>query len=85
MGTSLQKQLQRTVRTGGPESFDPVLALRWADFNESLMKLSEKQVEAMLARERAKRKRLHVMLRIQSRLSKLRRDRERREIVESAS
>lgn len=60
---------------------DAVLALPWVDLNAALMKLGERQVGKLLEREREKRRRITVLLRLQSRLSRLRRDRERRELL----
>jgi hypothetical protein len=68
-------------RSGGT---DALLALPWVDFNVALMKLTEAQVEGLLARERTKRRRLTVLLRLASRLSRLRRERERRELIRAA-
>lgn len=68
-------------RSGGT---DALLGLPWADLNAALMKLDEAQVRLLLVREQAKRRRLTVLLRLQSRLSKLRRERERRELIRSA-
>ena len=64
-----------------PEGLDRVLALPWAAFNVRLMTLSEPDVERLYGRELARRRRLTVLLRLQARGSRLRRERERSELL----
>ena len=65
-----------------PAAVDPKVLDNWATLNEKLMSMTEDQVNVLLAHERDKGKgRLTVMLRLQSRMNKLRRERERRELV----
>jgi len=80
------RELARSVRRSAvdPDGVDPILALRWADFNSTLMRLDEAKVAKLFDRERKRRRRLHVLLRLQSRLSKLRRTRELAELTRIA-
>lgn len=80
-----QRELARSVRDPDGGGTAAVLDLSWADFNATVMKLSEKQVEVVLHREKEKRRRMHILLRLHSRLSRLRRERERRELIELAA
>lgn len=52
----------------------------WVDLNEKLRVASEKEVAAMLAGAKRERRALAYLLRIHSRLNKLRADREREEL-----
>jgi hypothetical protein len=56
----------------------------WILFNKAIMKMGEEEVSAQLEQERAGKARLMYMLRLNARLSKLRRERERKEIAKGA-
>jgi hypothetical protein len=57
------------------------LAKPWVEFNKMLMKLSEAEVASVLRHERTHQRRLTFILRLHSRLNRLRRERERGELV----
>lgn len=81
----MPKRKPTRVATLAEHEVKDVLALPWSGLNKKLMRLVESDVVACLAFERRQKKRLHVMLRLQSRLSKLRHARERRELLELAT
>lgn len=66
------------------ERLADVLALPWAKFNAKLMTLSEADVTTVVELERRGRNRITVLLRAHARRSKLRRERERREMVRAS-
>lgn len=66
-----------------PTELDATLAT-WTGLNDRLPKLDEPTVCALLDRERLGRNRLTFVLRLHSRLNRLRRERERRELVSGA-
>lgn len=53
----------------------------WSSVNETVMEMTEKECEALLRFEEKNQARLRIMLRIHSRLCRLRYDRERGELV----
>lgn len=57
------------------------LLQNWNTLNKALLGLKEEQVLGLLERERAEKNRLSYTLRLHSRLSRMRRERERREIA----
>jgi hypothetical protein len=57
------------------------LAKPWVAFNVELMKLTEAEVRRALDHEKTHRRRLTVILRLHSRLNRLRRERERNELA----
>lgn len=56
----------------------------WTRLNEVIMQLTEKEVADLLEHERNNRARLRAMLRIYNRYSKLRSQREKRELAKDA-
>ena len=56
----------------------------WIEFNAALMKMNEAEVAAQVELEKNGKARLMHMLRLNARLSKLRRERERKEIAKGA-
>jgi len=54
----------------------------WAGLNEAMQVCDEETAKALLEREKKGRRRKQFMLRIHSRINKLRADREREEIME---
>lgn len=56
----------------------------WIEFNRAIMEMDESAVASLLERERKGKARLTFMLRLNARLSKLRRKRERIEIAKGA-
>jgi len=56
----------------------------WADLNEAMQSCEEDFAKALLEREKRGKQRKQFMLRIHSRINKLRADREREEILEVA-
>jgi len=54
----------------------------WTELNAALMSMNEAEVSALIAAEKKDRNRVTVLLRLQSRFNKLRRERERRELIE---
>lgn len=57
------------------------LLQNWNTLNKALLGLREEQVHGLLERELAGKNRLSYTLRLHSRLSRMRRERERREIA----
>lgn len=57
----------------------------WHTLHDGIMELGEKEAGLLLQDERAGERRLHMLLRLHARLSKLRQDRERAELVELAA
>ena len=55
----------------------------WVAINEAMRTCSEKEALKLMGKERAGENRTRVLLRIHSRMNKLRADRERREIMGS--
>lgn len=55
--------------------------LPWVEFNQELMKLTEAEVAKLLEHERAHQRRLTFVLRLHARRNKLRRERERGELL----
>ena len=58
-----------------------LLAQPWVTFNGELMRLTEVEVRRTLEHEKGHRRRLTFILRLHSRLNKLRRERERLELA----
>jgi hypothetical protein len=56
----------------------------WNDLNKKLMKMGEEEVAALLEAEKKSRGRLSTLLRLQSRLNRLRRERERHQLHRNA-
>lgn len=65
-----------------PEPTDPLNS--WKLLNSVLLTATEEDAQFLLHRERQARRRLSVMLRIHSRLNKIRADRERAELRHEA-
>lgn len=57
----------------------------WHTLHDGIMELGEKDVNQLLQYERDGLRRLHMLLRLHARLSKLRQDRERTELIEDAA
>ena len=56
----------------------------WITFNKAIMLMGEAEVASLVDKERKGKARLMYMLRLNARLSKLRRERERKEIAKGA-
>jgi hypothetical protein len=56
----------------------------WSELNGRLMEMGEEEVAALLEAEKKSRGRLTFLLRLQSRLNRLRRERERGELAAGA-
>lgn len=65
---------------GRKRSVAALIALldNWVTLNERLMELREQEVAALLSHEKKNRNRITFVLRLHSRMNKLRRERERR-------
>ena len=56
----------------------------WAKLNEVIMNLNELEVQGLIEHERSNKARIRVMLRLYNRFSKLRSQREKRELAKDA-
>lgn len=77
----LAQRLTREGKVAKRKSAAVDLLQNWNTLNGALLDLREEDVEALLKRERAGKNRLSYTLRLHSRLSRMRRERERREIA----